>query len=278
MRTTQIFAAFLATLGLSACVSITAIDPDPNVSSRVSPEEAHEILRHAGGTLCGIGFGCGAFQPTVARIEVTDDQLLVFVETNGNRSHTLPVQSLKPRLEMVHENGWVHFDDTLTLSAIPGALARNVFDALLVLKSAPGLQEQHAAFESQAKAYREAAMKPVLSEDVRRYAVQAEAAVTEKRFDDAAGLYLRALQVAPWWPEGQFNAAMILADLHRYLPAIEHMKNYLALAPDAPDARAAQDKIYVWQGEQSGQARDVQAGTLVGPSTTNSPPEKRHFK
>jgi tetratricopeptide (TPR) repeat protein len=95
--------------------------------------------------------------------------------------------------------------------------------------------------------YRAANPRPVISEDVRRYKVIAEANVRAKRFTEAVNGYMAGLQIAPWWPEGQFNAALMFGTLGLYPEAIEHMNKYLALVPDAPNARAAQDKIYVWE-------------------------------
>lgn len=95
--------------------------------------------------------------------------------------------------------------------------------------------------------YRAANRKPELPEEVRKYRIQAELAVKEKRFDDAAERYSQALVIAPWWPEGHFNRALIFGELRRYGEAITEMNRYLQLAPDAPDARAARDKIYEWE-------------------------------
>jgi tetratricopeptide (TPR) repeat protein len=102
-------------------------------------------------------------------------------------------------------------------------------------------------FVQEAKKFREANPKPQLPEDARRFRVRAESAVSEKRFDDAADRYEEALKLAPWWPEGRFNRALVLGELERYTEAIREMKKYLALVPDAPNARAAQDKIYEWE-------------------------------
>ena len=55
------------------------------------------------------------------------------------------------------------------------------------------------------------------------------------------------MKIAPWWPEGYFNRALILGELNRFAEAMREMKRYLQLAPDAPNARAAQDKIYEWE-------------------------------
>ncbi len=94
--------------------------------------------------------------------------------------------------------------------------------------------------------YRAANPKPAISEDVRRYQIMAEADIRAKRNEDAANAYEAALKLAPWWPEGQFDIALVLGASGRYSEAIQHMNKYLALVPDAPDARAARDKIYVW--------------------------------
>ncbi len=77
--------------------------------------------------------------------------------------------------------------------------------------------------------------------------MQAEFAIEQKRFDDAVNHYEDGLRVAPLWPEGYFNRALVLGELSRYAEAIRAMRKYLLLSPDAPDARAAQDRIYQWE-------------------------------
>ena len=107
--------------------------------------------------------------------------------------------------------------------------------------------QEKAKFEKAAQDYRSAATKPMLPEEAHKYKVQAEGSVRDKKFDDAAQLYGKALDIAPWWPEGHFNRAIILGESKYYQGAIREMKRYLALVPNAPDARAAQDKIYDWE-------------------------------
>lgn len=93
--------------------------------------------------------------------------------------------------------------------------------------------------------------KPVLPEEARKLKVQAEGAVREKKFKEAADLYAEALNATPWWPEGHFNRALVLGETGDYVMAMREMKHYLQLAPDAPNARAAQDKIYDWERLES---------------------------
>jgi tetratricopeptide (TPR) repeat protein len=106
-----------------------------------------------------------------------------------------------------------------------------------------------AAFEKVAAAYRARSPKPALPEEVRRSKVQAEDAVRERRFEAALELYEAASAAAPWWPDAHFNAALIHAELGSHEDAIRAMKRYLLLAPEAPDAREAQDRIYSWEGK-----------------------------
>jgi tetratricopeptide (TPR) repeat protein len=109
------------------------------------------------------------------------------------------------------------------------------------------VQRELREFEATARRYRDAAPKPALPEEARKYKVQAEAAIQDKDFPAAAGLFRQALKLAPWWPEGHFNLALILGETGDRGTAIQEMKRYLMLVPDAADAREAQDKIYAWE-------------------------------
>lgn len=107
--------------------------------------------------------------------------------------------------------------------------------------------QEVARFEKAVQDYRTAASKPTLPEEARKYKVQAEVAVRDKKYEMAAELYGKGLNIAPGWPEGHFNRAIVLGESKYYLTAMREMKRYLQLVPDAPDARAAQDKIYEWE-------------------------------
>ncbi len=107
--------------------------------------------------------------------------------------------------------------------------------------------QEEANFVKAAQDYHNTANKPTLPEEARKFRVQAEGAVRDKKFEDAAELYGKALSIAPWWPKGHFNRALVLGETRFYLGAIREMKRYLTLVPNAPDARAAQDKIYAWE-------------------------------
>ena len=102
-------------------------------------------------------------------------------------------------------------------------------------------------FQDVVAKYLAAKPKPVLSEEAYKYKVQAEFMVQEKQPGRAIELYGKALDIAPWWPEGHFQLGQLLGEAKKYRDATLEMKRYLQLAPDGADARAAQDKIYQWE-------------------------------
>jgi tetratricopeptide (TPR) repeat protein len=126
-------------------------------------------------------------------------------------------------------------------------------NALFVLKryaegyGPPKDPATEATFQEEARKYRELAVKPALPEEARKYAVQGDFAVEKKNLSVAVDRYAEALKVAPWWPEGHLRRGLILADLDRYGEAMEEMRRFLLLAPEATEARAAQDNIYKWE-------------------------------
>ena len=128
--------------------------------------------------------------------------------------------------------------------------ANRFADALFVLaRSSPPDVAQDPDFQKVVQQYRAAGGQAQLTEGVRAHRVAAEAAVREKRFEDAVNEYGEGLKLAPWWPQGHFNRGLILAELGAYGAAGREMKRYLLLEPDAQNARQVQDKIYEWQAK-----------------------------
>ena len=109
-------------------------------------------------------------------------------------------------------------------------------------------------FKRVAEAYVKAKSKPAIPDQVHMYQVQAADAVRTKHFMRAADLYELADEVAPWWPEGHFNRALIFGQLRFYKSAIGEMQRYIALMPHAPNLSAVKDKIYIWQGRLAEQS------------------------
>jgi formylglycine-generating enzyme required for sulfatase activity len=119
--------------------------------------------------------------------------------------------------------------------------------AVLFLICAPAYADANDPFLDVAAKYKVAKPKPELSEEARKYKVQAEFMVQEKQAEKAIALYGKALDIAPWWPEGHYRLGLLLGEAKRYRDAMREMQRYLTLAPEGADARAAQDKIYQWE-------------------------------
>lgn len=114
------------------------------------------------------------------------------------------------------------------------------------------LQEE-ARFNELATRYRALKTKPALTEQQRRLVVQANALTQERNYYDAMDRYRQLLADDPViYPVAYYNMALLSAELKLYKRAIRHMNRYLALVPEANDARAAQDKIYEWELKAEG--------------------------
>ena len=106
-----------------------------------------------------------------------------------------------------------------------------------------------AEFQKRAAAWRALPAKPPISDDVKQHRLLAEDAFNQKQFDTAAAEYEAGLEIDPHWAQGHFNAALIYGELKDYDDAIWHMRCYLELTPDAPDAQEARDQMLLWQGK-----------------------------
>jgi tetratricopeptide (TPR) repeat protein len=113
------------------------------------------------------------------------------------------------------------------------------------------LESQLDGFKAQAKSWREASVKPAMPEAAREHQVLAEYAFKEKDTDKAIKEYSSALDIFPTWPEGQFNLATLAGEKKFYETAIFHMKEYLELVPESPDAQAAKDSVIIWKDKVS---------------------------
>jgi hypothetical protein len=112
--------------------------------------------------------------------------------------------------------------------------------------AAPETSDERAAFATALTDFRAGKVGPGVDETVREHKVAAELAVKDKRFWDAADEFAQGLTIAAWWPQGNYNLALVYGELRAYALAARYMQRYLALLPDAANGRAAQDKVYEW--------------------------------
>lgn len=105
-------------------------------------------------------------------------------------------------------------------------------------------------FEPVAAKYRELKVKPTVKEEQRKYIVQANSFNEQKTYSKAIELYKKAIELdRTAYPAAYSNLALLSSQEKKYNAAIYYMKMYLLLAPDATDARSAQDKIYEWEAQ-----------------------------
>jgi tetratricopeptide (TPR) repeat protein len=110
------------------------------------------------------------------------------------------------------------------------------------------MNNQLAEFKMKSSEYLSKEVKPDLSEEQRKFVVQANAASEEKKYALALEMYDKVFQINPYsYPQGYYNAALIAAQQQDFALAIFNMNKYIILSPNAEDTRKAQDKIYEWE-------------------------------
>jgi tetratricopeptide (TPR) repeat protein len=114
-------------------------------------------------------------------------------------------------------------------------------------QDAAAVKAQLELIRSQAKAWRALPAKPPLPGQVQHCRMLAEEAYQHHDYTAAAQNYEKGLALEPMWPQGHFNAALLHAEMAQFDVALDHMRCYLELAPDAPNAPAARDQIAQWE-------------------------------
>jgi hypothetical protein len=103
-------------------------------------------------------------------------------------------------------------------------------------------------FKPIAKEYNNMAVKPAITEEQRKFIVQANSLNENKKYGLALEAYTKATEINQTaYPAAYYNMALISALNKEFHFAIFNMKKYLMLVPEAEDARAAKDKIYEWE-------------------------------
>jgi tetratricopeptide (TPR) repeat protein len=91
---------------------------------------------------------------------------------------------------------------------------------------------------------------PEFPDEAHRHVVRGELLLKEGMLDRALVEFNEALRIAPYAPKLYYNTALIYGELKQFNQAIRQMHIYLLAAPEAPDARAAQDDITKWELQQ----------------------------
>ena len=195
------------------------------------------------------GLIAGTIRVTDSRVVVSDRMYFDFAELVES-SIKLSRYNSSNGLEW---NGTVEINDLVNIVFHDSEQARCVADTFNFIRAAESrklVNDDVAAFQPQAEQYRALADKPPVTEEQRKYVVQADAMAQGKDYAKALDLYAKALAIsAVSYPAAHYNMALIAAELGRYHTAIASMRKYLLLVSDPGEARSAQDKIYEWQAK-----------------------------
>jgi hypothetical protein len=188
-----------------------------------------------------------------------DNQYLLYTSWDGSVQYGIALARISAIRVGTHDNtlaviwrDYSHDNDDYIQMYFNGR-AESFAGALEYLARASRQQlqaKQDSAFQQfvmQAKAWRDAPQKPAMPEAAREHQVLAEYAFKQRETEKAIHEYNAAVEIFPTWPEGQFNLATLAGEQKDYDTAVLHMKEYLELMPDSPDAQAAKDSIIIWK-------------------------------
>lgn len=255
-------------LALQACFGSVAYHPAPRAESirpamppAAALRDMRDCLKNSGVQLGGqCRYRYENIDVTIEKFSFTysvtcnDGEILVAPQSHAFRFRELPSLSIE------HWSGTPKGYNTNTEPNIwweqgKFEYARRFADAANAIKyysSGSDVADDEpvfAMFREDAKRWRALPVKPAQPEAVRRSRLMAEDAIKSKSFEEAVEYYEQGLQAAPLWPEGHFNAALLYGELRIFGQAVIHMRRYLELGPDAPDAPAARDQLVIWQGK-----------------------------
>ncbi len=191
----------------------------------------------------------------VTNITVYEDGISKWEFDPGPRFKAVEISLVSPERDFAVNEWGPSWKITFPHFMIAGSLpelkkaADNLYCIQKTLENLPEkLNKELVLFEPIAAEYRSLRAKPQITEEQRRLIVQANAYNQRKDFAGAIGLYNKTLKHDPVsYPEAYFNLALLHEQQRLYAFAINYMKKYLMLVPDAKDARGAQDKIYEWE-------------------------------
>lgn len=87
-----------------------------------------------------------------------------------------------------------------------------------------------------------------IPEEANRHAAYARTAAKEAKtpadFEKAIDEYQKALRIAPWWGDAYLNLALVQEQSGKYADAVRSLELFLLAAPNDPEARTVQNKMY----------------------------------
>lgn len=267
--------SFLKSMGLilvlAGCVTTEVKkpeSPESHVPTLLTDKTADQLKQELADTLKGANFWVrqhhmGHSMLTYENVESitagTDEFVVKFAHAqvygNGPTTGIFDYQFTYSDLAAMHYDSDTCREKLIVLpdgmdARFPNPIGYRLCDILFTLASLNRgkAAENDARFLEQVARYRDMAVKPPVTEDMRRLIVQAEMLRDRKDYTGAAERYRRALDIDPVaYPAAYFNLALLYEQQGLFTRAIDAMQKYLMLQPNAADARAAQDKIYGWE-------------------------------
>ncbi|HTZ20458.1 MAG TPA: TonB family protein [Opitutaceae bacterium] len=229
--------------------AITVYKPDPAIKSQMGAIEAENTFRDLLGRATYFVGG------EIQEAKVSPEE---YSYVQGGKTHRYRFLNYEsPKVEDGTSVGYNYAVGVLAWKSEKEA--RSFADAMLAMN-----QYAFADFQKKAQVWRELPAKPALAEEVQRCRVLAEEALRNRNTKDAWFYYSRGVTEEPLWAEGHFNAALLAAELGKYEQAAAHMKCYLELKPEAKDARAAREKMWLWEDKEQKFEKDQRGGFPVG--------------
>ncbi|HEY1772634.1 MAG TPA: tetratricopeptide repeat protein [Gammaproteobacteria bacterium] len=260
MRTLPIY--MLLSL-LSGCASDPTLStPDPAASPQVT--QAREVLTEQltrSPFVSNVVFVVDAGQPRVINYHdpsTGNDQSVILVTLLPASIAVDFVPSPNAYTEAAWKISYTGYQDGHPYfwlwSGWSQADAQQIADALkvLVLDSRRDMDQSFAAryqtFLQSCQPWLGSKILAPFPEEARQHQLLAEDAANRNDLDKAMDEYAAAFKIAPCWAQGRYQDAMIEGQTGWYLVAVDDMRKYLQLVPDAPNAQAVKDQIIIWNG------------------------------
>jgi tetratricopeptide (TPR) repeat protein len=132
--------------------------------------------------------------------------------------------------------------------------AQQIADALRVLVfDARGqvdrmLAQRYQKFLELCGTYLSSKTEAPVPEEARQHQLLGQDAASRNDTDKGLDEYDKMVDAAPCWAQARYQAALLEAQVGYYPVAVQNMKKYLLLEPDASNAQSVRDQILIWNG------------------------------
>ena len=162
-------------------------------------------------------------------------------------THCVPIAKERDAfLTLVQPLADAHLATAKQLDA-QGKYAESLPEYAQAISLAPNWQEAYKLRTAMFAASGKMPTPPEMPDEAHRHVVRGELLLNQGTLERALVEFNEALRIAPYMPKMYYNTALIYGELKQYDQAIRQMHLYLTVAPEAPDARAAQDQITKWE-------------------------------